>query len=65
MISYHLTQIVSTEWGAFSNGLPLTDFDRDMDAGSINPGEQVYILCPIFLINYITSAVSNLMKTDI
>ncbi|THF98571.1 hypothetical protein TEA_020114 [Camellia sinensis var. sinensis] len=33
--------IINTEWGAFSNGLPLTQFDRDMDAESINPGEQV------------------------
>ena len=34
-------QIVNTEWGAFSNGLPLTEFNREMDAESINPGEQV------------------------
>lgn len=34
--------IISTEWGAFSNGLPLTEFDRDMDAASINPGEQIF-----------------------
>lgn len=34
-------QIVNTEWGAFSNGLPLTEFDREMDSQSINPGEQV------------------------
>ncbi|MBA0671994.1 hypothetical protein Goklo_029093 [Gossypium klotzschianum] len=32
--------IVNLEWGAFSKGLPLTEFDRDMDAASINPGEQ-------------------------
>jgi hypothetical protein len=45
-------QIISTEWGAFSNGLPLTEFDREMDAASINPGQQVsfwlfarYMLC--------------------
>lgn len=38
---FTLVQIISTEWGAFSNGLPLTEFDRDMDAASINPGEQV------------------------
>lgn len=37
----YLFQIVNTEWGAFSNGLPLTEFDREMDADSINPGEQV------------------------
>lgn len=36
-------QIINTEWGAFSNGLPLTEFDRDMDAASLNPGEQVYM----------------------
>lgn len=34
--------IISTEWGAFSQGLPLTEFDRDMDAASINPGEQIF-----------------------
>uniref|UniRef100_A0A453A7E8 Phosphotransferase n=2 Tax=Aegilops tauschii subsp. strangulata TaxID=200361 RepID=A0A453A7E8_AEGTS len=33
--------IINTEWGAFSDGLPLTEFDKDMDAESINPGEQV------------------------
>ncbi|KAE8729051.1 hypothetical protein F3Y22_tig00004004pilonHSYRG00054 [Hibiscus syriacus] len=32
--------IVNLEWGAFRKGLPLTVFDRDMDAASINPGEQ-------------------------
>ncbi|KAL0351767.1 UNVERIFIED_CONTAM: Hexokinase-2, chloroplastic [Sesamum calycinum] len=34
--------IVNTEWGAFSSGLPLTEFDREMDAESINPGEQIF-----------------------
>ncbi|PWA41187.1 hexokinase-2 [Artemisia annua] len=34
--------IVNTEWGAFSNGLPLTEYDREMDAESINPGEQLF-----------------------
>ncbi|KAG8377915.1 hypothetical protein BUALT_Bualt08G0083200 [Buddleja alternifolia] len=34
--------IVSTEWGAFSNGLPLSEFDREMDSESINPGEQIF-----------------------
>ncbi|XP_057469890.1 hexokinase-2, chloroplastic [Actinidia eriantha] len=34
--------IINTEWGAFSNGLPLTQFDREMDAESINPGEQIF-----------------------
>ncbi|KAK2660716.1 hypothetical protein Ddye_007249 [Dipteronia dyeriana] len=34
--------IINTEWGAFSKGLPLTVFDNDMDAASINPGEQIY-----------------------
>ncbi|MCH99515.1 hexokinase-2 chloroplastic-like, partial [Trifolium medium] len=37
-----LIQIISTEWGAFSNGLPLTVFDREMDAASINPGHQIF-----------------------
>ncbi|KAH7849501.1 hypothetical protein Vadar_018776 [Vaccinium darrowii] len=34
--------IINTEWGAFSTGIPLTQFDRDMDAESINPGEQIF-----------------------
>lgn len=34
--------IINTEWGAFSNGLPLSEFDKDMDAASINPGEQIF-----------------------
>ncbi|CAI0435739.1 unnamed protein product [Linum tenue] len=34
--------IINTEWGAFSNGIPLTVFDKDMDAASINPGEQIF-----------------------
>lgn len=34
--------IVNTEWGAFCNGLPLSKFDRQMDADSINPGEQIF-----------------------
>ncbi|XP_057973138.1 hexokinase-2, chloroplastic [Malania oleifera] len=34
--------IINTEWGAFSTALPLTEFDRDMDAASINPGEQIF-----------------------
>ncbi|XP_027332219.1 hexokinase-2, chloroplastic [Abrus precatorius] len=34
--------IISTEWGAFSNDLPLSEFDREMDAASINPGEQIF-----------------------
>ncbi|KAK2971455.1 hypothetical protein RJ640_020861 [Escallonia rubra] len=34
--------IVNTEWGAFSNGLPLTEYDREMDVESINPGEQIF-----------------------
>ncbi|KAM7517261.1 hypothetical protein LguiA_006844 [Lonicera macranthoides] len=34
--------IVNTEWGAFSDGLPLTEYDTEMDAESINPGEQIF-----------------------
>ncbi|XP_058722281.1 hexokinase-2, chloroplastic isoform X2 [Vicia villosa] len=34
--------IISTEWGAFFKGLPLTVFDREMDAASINPGQQIF-----------------------
>ncbi|XP_073306281.1 hexokinase-2, chloroplastic isoform X2 [Primulina huaijiensis] len=36
------SMIVNTEWGAFANGIPLTEFDREMDAESINPGEQIF-----------------------
>ncbi|XP_028090914.1 hexokinase-3-like isoform X2 [Camellia sinensis] len=38
--------IINTEWGAFSNGFPLTQFDRDIDAESINPGEQALTTSP-------------------
>lgn len=41
-------QIINTEWGAFSRGLPLTEFDREMDAASINPGKQVAFFIPHF-----------------
>ncbi|XP_039135234.1 hexokinase-4, chloroplastic [Dioscorea cayenensis subsp. rotundata] len=34
--------IINTEWGAFSSGFPLTEFDNDMDNESINPGEQIF-----------------------
>ncbi|KAG6513828.1 hypothetical protein ZIOFF_024165 [Zingiber officinale] len=34
--------IINIEWGAFSTGLPLTEFDREMDNESINPGEQLF-----------------------
>ncbi|XP_057794817.1 hexokinase-2, chloroplastic [Salvia miltiorrhiza] len=36
------SMIINTEWGAFSRGLPLTEFDREMDAASINPGQQIF-----------------------
>ncbi|XP_073020359.1 LOW QUALITY PROTEIN: hexokinase-2, chloroplastic-like [Primulina eburnea] len=36
------SMIVNTEWGAFANGIPLTEFDREKDAESINPGEQIF-----------------------
>ncbi|XP_058193984.1 uncharacterized protein LOC131310793 [Rhododendron vialii] len=35
-------KIINIEWGAFSTGIPLTQFDRDMDAASINSGEQIF-----------------------
>ncbi|CAA6663197.1 unnamed protein product [Spirodela intermedia] len=34
--------IINTEWGAFSGGLPLTEFDKDVDSASVNPGEQIF-----------------------
>ncbi|XP_028550317.1 hexokinase-2, chloroplastic isoform X5 [Dendrobium catenatum] len=37
-----LGTIISTEWGAFTTDLPLTEFDKDMDSESINPGEQIF-----------------------
>ncbi|KAK4390786.1 Hexokinase-2, chloroplastic [Sesamum angolense] len=37
--------IVNTEWGAFSSGLPLTEFDREMDAESINPENRTPDIC--------------------
>jgi len=30
------------EWGSFgSSHLPITEYDQDLDAESLNPGEQV------------------------
>ncbi|KAI4316929.1 hypothetical protein L6164_024856 [Bauhinia variegata] len=34
--------VISTEWGAFSTALPLTEFDEEMDAASNNPAEQIF-----------------------
>jgi hexokinase len=51
-----LPQIINTEWGAFSDGIPLTVFDRDMDAASINPGEQVTLVFCV-MVNYVYYAV--------
>uniref|UniRef100_A0A7N0UIL2 Phosphotransferase n=3 Tax=Kalanchoe fedtschenkoi TaxID=63787 RepID=A0A7N0UIL2_KALFE len=34
--------IINTEWGAFADGLPLSEFDKAVDAASINPGEQIF-----------------------
>lgn len=50
-----LVQIVNLEWGAFSKGLPLTVFDRDMDAASINPGEQASLCGFIIIVVYANS----------
>lgn len=33
------------EWGNFhSSHLPLTQYDKDLDSESLNPGEQVMII---------------------
>ena len=34
------SQIISTDWGAFSNGLPLTKINREMDVATINLGDE-------------------------
>lgn len=38
---------VNTEWGAFGDDGRLedirTEFDREIDRGSINPGKQLYV----------------------
>ncbi|KAK3165303.1 hypothetical protein QOZ80_1AG0031540 [Eleusine coracana subsp. coracana] len=35
--------VINMEWGNFtSSHLPLTEFDRTLDAESLNPGEQIY-----------------------
>lgn len=54
-----LVQIISTEWGAFSTGLPLTEFDRDMDAASINPGEQVCFMFLLLVSAFFVMLVTN------
>ncbi|KAJ4836461.1 hexokinase A [Turnera subulata] len=35
--------VINMEWGNFrSSHLPLTEFDQDLDAESLNPGEQIF-----------------------
>ncbi|RZB92056.1 Hexokinase-2, chloroplastic [Glycine soja] len=38
MVNKHLSP--STDWGAFSNGLPLTKINREMDVATINLGDE-------------------------
>jgi hexokinase len=39
------------EWGNFrSSHLPLTEYDQDLDAESLNPGEQVIMINQIIFI---------------
>lgn len=39
------------EWGNFrSSHLPLTEYDQDLDAESLNPGEQVIMINQITFI---------------
>ncbi|GFY86241.1 hexokinase 3 [Actinidia rufa] len=53
--------IINTEWRAFSNGLPLTQFDRDMDAESINPGSSRTIRKILLLLNRSYDAVGPVL----
>lgn len=47
---------VNTEWGAFGDDGRLedirTEFDREIDRGSLNPGKQLYVkpmwMCSLF-----------------
>lgn len=57
-----MAQIINTEWGAFSDGLPLTEFDREMDAASINPGEQVNFVF-FFLSNSVSALFFSMLVT--
>ncbi|MBA0597564.1 hypothetical protein Gorai_007367, partial [Gossypium raimondii] len=35
--------VINMEWGNFrSSNLPLTEYDQALDAGSLNPGEQIF-----------------------
>ncbi|KAE8658206.1 Hexokinase-2 [Hibiscus syriacus] len=35
--------VINMEWGNFrSSHLPLTEYDQELDAGSLNPGEQIF-----------------------
>lgn len=40
---------INTEWGAFGDNGMLedirTEFDREIDRGSLNPGKQLYVCC--------------------
>ena len=50
------------EWGNFrSSHLPLTEYDNELDAESLNPGEQVIIFCmhvdcPVVIYIHVQSA---------
>lgn len=58
-----MAQIINTEWGAFSDGLPLTEFDREMDAASINPGEQVNFVYIYFFSNSVSTLFFSMLVT--
>lgn len=46
---------VNTEWGAFGDDGRLedirTEFDREIDRGSLNPGKQLYVKLKILYIS--------------
>ena len=42
LIFFVIEKIISMEWGGLSSSyLPRTSYDDDLDAASVNPGEQV------------------------
>lgn len=47
--------LINTEWGAFGDNGALdfvrTQYDREIDENSINPGKQLYVI--LFTLHYI------------
>ena len=63
--------VVNTEWGAFGDQNELdyivTKWDRRVDAGSINPGKQIFekMISGMYMGELIRQVLVDLMKDDL